>query len=150
MGEIGLRNQSEEINIQSDRIYNLFISHCWDRHFEYLRLVNMLDAAEDFFWKNYSVAIENPLAGGSKKKLASEIQSQIRSASAVIVISGMYVTHREWIQFEIDVCDYYAKPLIGLIPRGNVAIPKAIQGSAWAIERWSTASIVRSIIENTN
>lgn len=130
------------------KIYNLFISHCWDWDEEYARLVRMLDSVEGFYWKNYSVALDNPLSGGTNRKLAREIQRQIQSASAVIVISGMYVAHREWIQFEIDVTDYYAKPLIGVIPRGNTIVPKAVRESAWAIERWSARAIVRAIVEN--
>lgn len=126
--------------------YNLFISHCWSYDDEYLRLINLLNNAPEFYWKNYSVSIDNPLAGGSKTKLAAEIDGQIRLASAVLVISGIYVSHREWIQFEINLADKYNKPIVGIVPRGNVNIPAAISRSAWSIVNWSTRSIVSAII----
>lgn len=131
------------------RTYNLFISHCWSYDHEYVRLVNLLNNAPDFSWKNYSVSCDNPLMGGSKKKLAEEIDRQIRLASAVLVISGIYVSHREWIQFEINLADQYDKPIVGIVPRGNVNIPAAIRSSAWDIVSWSTNSIVNSIVDVT-
>ena len=131
------------------RIYNLFISHCWSYDDEYIRLVNLLNNAPDFYWKNYSVSFDNPLAGGSRKKLAEEIDRQIRLASAVLVISGIYVSHRKWIQFEINLADEYNKPIVGIVPRGNLNIPAAIRRSAWDIVNWSTNSIVDSIITVT-
>jgi len=131
------------------RTYNLFISHCWSYDDEYIRLVNLLDRVPDFSWKNYSVSFDNPLAGGSGEKLADEIDGQIRLASAVVVISGIYVSHREWIQFEINLADQYNKPIVGIVPRGNLNIPASIRRSAWDIVNWSTKSIVDSIITVT-
>ena len=130
-------------------VYNLFISHCWSYDDEYVRLVKLLNNAPDFDWKNYSVSFDNPLTGGSKKRLAEEIDRQIRLASAVLVISGIYVSHREWIQFEINLADEYNKPIVGIVPQGNINVPAAVRRSAWEIVNWSTNSIVDSIISVT-
>lgn len=128
--------------------YNLFISHCWSYDKDYIRLCNLLNNVYDFQWKNYSVSEDDPLAGGSRKKLAEEIDRQIRLASAVLVISGIYVSYREWIQFEIDLADKYNKPIVGLVPRGNSNIPIAVRNSAWQIVNWSTVSIIDAIVRN--
>lgn len=127
------------------RTYNIFISHSWSYNEEYDRLVKLLDNAPDLSWKNYSVPFDDPLAGGSKQKLAAEIESQIRLASIVLVISGMYVSYREWIQFEIDVSDKYNKPLIGIQPWGSTNTPSAVTRSAVAIVGWNTSSIIDAI-----
>ena len=127
------------------RTYNIFISHSWSYNEDYERLVKMLDNAPYFSWKNYSVPFDDPLAGGSKQKLAAEIESQIRLASVVLVISGMYVSYREWIQFEIDVSDKYNKPLIGIQPWGSTNTPYAVSRSAVAIVGWNTSSIIDAI-----
>lgn len=127
------------------RTYNLFISHSWSYNEDYERLVRLLDSSPYFSWKNYSVPFDDPLAGGSKVKLAAEIESQIRLASAVLVISGMYVTYREWIQFEIDVADKYNKPIIGIQPWGSLNTPFAVSRSAVTIVGWNTSSIVDAI-----
>lgn len=127
------------------RTYNIFISHSWSYNADYDRLVQMLNNAPYFSWKNYSVPFDDPLAGGSKAKLAAEIESQIRLASVVLVIAGMYVSYREWIQFEIDVSDKYNKPLIGIHPWGSTNTPYAITRSAITTVGWNTSSIVDAI-----
>jgi hypothetical protein len=130
------------------RIYNLFISHSWSYDEDYIRLAKMLNSDVYFYWKNYSVSWDNPLTGGSRKRLAEEISNQIRLASVVLVISGIYVAHKEWIQFEIDLADAYDKPIIGIRPRGSINIPSAITRSAVEIVNWNTNSVVESIRRN--
>jgi hypothetical protein len=130
------------------RTYNIFISHSWSYSDDYVRLVNLINSAPNFSWKNYSVSLDDPLAGGSKKKLAYEIDKQIRLASVVLVISGMYVTYREWIQFEIDLSDKYNKRIIGIQPWGSVNTPAAVTRSAVEVVGWNTSSIIDSIRRN--
>lgn len=130
------------------RTYNIFISHSWSYSDDYVRLVDLINSAPNFSWKNYSVSLDDPLAGGSKKKLADEIDKQIRLASVVLVISGMYVSYREWIQFEIDLSDQYNKPIIGVQPWGSVNTPAAVTRSAVEVVGWNTNSIIGSIRKN--
>lgn len=77
------------------RTYNIFISHSWSYDQDYVRLVNLLKGATYFNWKNCPVSRDAPLADGSKKRLAEEIDKQIRLASVVLAISGIYVSYRE-------------------------------------------------------
>jgi MTH538 TIR-like domain (DUF1863) len=130
------------------RTYNLFISHSWDYNDDYMRLVGLINSDETFEWKNYSVSFDDPLAGGSRKKLAEEIDGQIRLASVVLVISGMYVGYREWIQFEIDLADKYNKPIIGVHPWGSTNTPEAVSRSVLEIVNWNTGSIIDAIKRN--
>ena len=130
------------------RTYNLFISHSWKYSDDYDRLVNLLNGAMNFRWKNYSVSVDNPLTGGSKKKLAEEITSQIRLASVVLIISGMYVTYRKWIQFEIDLADKFEKPIVGIQPWRSINTPAAVTRSAAVVVAWNTNSIVNAIRAN--
>lgn len=130
------------------RTYNIFISHSWSYDSDYVRLVALLHSSHYFLWKNYSVSRDDPLAGGSRKKLAEEIDKQIRLASVVLVISGIYVTYREWIQFEIDLSDKYNKPIIGIQPWGSMNVPEAVRRSAVALVGWNTSSIVDAIRRN--
>ena len=127
------------------RTYNLFISHAWKYNDDYDRLVNLLNAASNFSWKNYSVPVDDPLAGGSRKKLADEIEKQVRLASVVLIISGMYVSYRDWIKFEIDLADLFKKPIIGIQPWGSTNVPAEVRRSAWEIVGWNTLSIVNAV-----
>ena len=42
------------------KTYRLFISHAWQYHDDYYRLVEMLNAANNFRWYNYSVPEHDP------------------------------------------------------------------------------------------
>jgi len=130
------------------RTYNIFISHSWKYSDSYFKLENLLRKAPGFKWKNYSISKRNPLAGGSKKKLAAEIERHIRLASIVLVISGMYVSYSEWIEFEIDLADRYEKPILGIFPRGNFNLPYAVSRSATEVVNWNTNSIVDAVGRN--
>jgi hypothetical protein len=130
------------------RTYNIFITHSWKYDDDYVRLVDLINSDPYFSWKNYSVPWDDPLSGGSKQKLADEIDGQIRLATVLLVISGMYVTYGEWIQFEIDLADKYNKPIIGVMPWGSTNTPYAVTRSAAEIVRWNTSSIIDAIRRN--
>lgn len=130
------------------RTYNLFISHAWKYGDEYQHLIELLNNARNFVWKNYSVSQDDPLAGGSRKKLAREIYNQIRLTSVVLVIAGMYVAHREWLKYEIDLADKFNKPVIGIRPRGSVYVPALVRESAIEIVGWNSRSIVNAVRRN--
>jgi len=130
------------------RTYNLFISHAWKYTDDYERLVKLLNPSRNFIWKNYSVPEDDPLAGGSRKKLAREIYNQIKLTSVVLVVSGIYVAHREWLKYEIDLADKFNKSIIGIKPRGAVYIPMSVRESAVEIVNWNDKSIISSIRRN--
>lgn len=132
------------------RTYNVFITHSWKYNEDYVRLVALLNSAPYFLWKNYSVPFDDPLSGGSKEKLAAEIDGQIRLASVLLVISGMYVSYGEWIKFEIDLADKYEKPIVGIQPWGSTNTPSAVRESAAEIVGWNTSSIVDAIKRNVS
>lgn len=125
------------------KIYGLFISHAWDRHEEYERLVAMLDSASNFSWRNFSVPRTDPLPGG--RTLASQLQAQIRPVNAALILAGMFVNHRDWILKEIELAQWYSKPIIGIVPWGNQRIPVQLEEAAVAMVRWNTDSIVAAI-----
>lgn len=127
------------------RNYHLFISHAWKYDDDYRRLVNLLNTAPHFRWSNYSVPQHNPLDANNTRKLEKELQDQIRPSSVVLVISGMYVNYREWIEYEIEVAEHYGKPIVGIRPRGAERIPVLVNKAAKEMVNWNTNSIVAAI-----
>ncbi len=127
------------------RTYHVFISHAWEHHDDYDRLVDMLDQAPNFSWKNYSVPEHDPLDADNQTELEEELREQIRPVHIVIVLSGMYAAYREWIQKEIDLAQEMGKPIIGVKPWGQERIPEVVQQAAEEIVGWNTDSIVRAI-----
>jgi len=126
--------------------YAVFISHAWDYSGEYYRFVNLLKNAQNFLWANYSVPEHDPLHDEkSKRALQEGLKRHIKPVNVVCILSGMYTSHSDWMQEEIDMAVELKKPIIGVQPLGNVNIPQAVQDAADDIVGWSTDSIVSAI-----
>ncbi|MDD1679378.1 MAG: TIR domain-containing protein [Methanomicrobiales archaeon] len=105
----------------------------------------MLDDAPYFAWTNYSVPEHDPLPNS---RLAMHLRDQIRPSSIVIILSGMYAAHSDWIQYEIEIAREMGKPILGIKPWGNQMIPVAVSSAAREIVGWNTNSIVEAIRRN--
>ena len=127
------------------KTYDVFISHAWDYNDDYYRLVRMLNEANNFKWRNYSVPEHDPADANSKTKLREALKRQMRPVNIVLVLSGMYVSHSEWIEFEIEFAQTLNKPMVGIRPWGNQRAPQAVTDAVDEMVRWNTSSIVTAI-----
>ena len=127
------------------KTYDLFISHAWRYHDDYYRIVNLLDNAPFFKWRNYSVPEHDPKDAGSKSKLQEALRRQMRPANAFLILAGMYAAYSDWIDFEIDFGLELDKPMIGVRPWGQQRVPKKVSESVDTMVGWNTSSIVDAI-----
>ena len=127
------------------KTYDLFISHAWRYDADYSRLVKLLRNASLFKWRNYSVPQHDPLETKTDRELEYALHRQIQPVNTVLIISGMYVNYREWIQYEIDVALHYDKPIIGIRPWGSERVPVDVRSVADVMVGWNTKSIVAAI-----
>ena len=129
------------------KTYDLFLSHVWRKshNSEYYRLEKLLKQARFFSWRNYSVPEHDPLGTKTDRELSQALDRQISPVNCFLVVSGMYVNHRRWIQEEIDIAQDYDKPIIGVIPRGQERVPTEVQEIALEMVGWQTSSIVAAI-----
>jgi len=127
------------------KTYNVFISHAWKYDAEYYRIEKLLKDAPNFSWKNYSVPQHDPLGTTTKKDLEEALRRHIRPTHVVVILSGMYVAYRDWIQKEIDIASEMGKPIIGIKPWGRERMPQAVQNAAKEIVGWNTSSVVSAI-----
>lgn len=135
--------------------YNLFISHAWKYSEDYNKVVDWLNEAQNegtLTWRNYSVPEHDPKidpdSSSGKKQLKEALKPQISSASKVIVISGMYVSYSDWIDYEIDTSVDYGKYIIGLKPWGQERIPQKVQDNADIMVGWNKKSLIDAIINS--
>jgi len=129
------------------KTYDLFLSHVWrnDENSEYYRLEKLLNSSPNFNWRNYSVPEHDALKTKTNEELQDALDRQIKPINCFIIIAGMYVNHREWIQKEIDIAKSYKKPIIGVKPQGQERIPIEVQDAAKEIVAWNTDSIVAAV-----
>lgn len=129
------------------KMYDLFLSHVWRRaeNSEYYRLESLLYEAPYFYWRNYSVPEHDPLGSKTDEELRQALNRQIAPINCFLVVSGMYVNHRRWIQEEISIAISHEKPIIGVTPWGQERVPIEVQCLAKEMVGWQTNSIVAAI-----
>jgi hypothetical protein len=127
--------------------YDLFLSHMWRKtdNSEYYRLEELLKEASNFAWRNYSVPEHDPLGTKTDKELREALDRQIRPINCFLIVSGMYVNHRKWIQAELEIAKSYGKPIVGVIPWGQERTPVEVQNAAREMVGWNTDSIVAAV-----
>ena len=129
------------------KTYDLFLSHMWRsaQNSEYYRLVRLLNSAPNFHWRNYSVPEHDPLGTQSDAQLRRALSRQISPVNCFLIIAGMYVNYRDWIQEELDIAAAYQKPVVAISPMGQQRTPAAVQTAANEIVGWRTASVVDAV-----
>lgn len=125
--------------------YRLLISHSWKYSTQYETIVGWLNSTSYFKWSNHSVSADNPLDTKTKKELKEQLTQQMRGCNAIIVVSGMYASYSEWIDYEIDEAIRMNKPIIGIKPWGSERIPKKISDNATTLVGWNSASLISAI-----
>lgn len=127
--------------------YRLFLSHAWNYHDSYERMIEFLDQAPRFIYSNYSVPRDKSFEGMGRNQLREQLRRQIRPVEATIILGGLYVSYSDWIQFEIDFAQSLMKPIIGVRPWGSQRMPQAVSDAANIVVGWNTDSIINAIRE---
>jgi hypothetical protein len=132
-----------ELIVPSLRTYKIFISHAWSYNDDYYRCEQFLNESPNFRWQNLSVPKHDPILDA--ERLAAELHNQMRPADVFLILSGMYVSQSDWIQYEINFARRIGRPIIGIRPWGSTQLPIAVQKGADEIVGWNSESIVGAI-----
>lgn len=127
------------------RDYHILISHSWDYSSDYETIKDWLKSAGYFEWTDYSVPLTKPLDVHGKRELMEKLRNRISLCSCVIILSGMYVSYSEWIDYEIDTALELGKPIIGIKPRGQERIPLKVSNNADVMVGWNSSSVVEAV-----
>ncbi len=131
-------------------MYNLFISHSWKYGDAYEKLVNLLEKASYFSYKNYSVPKDDslPISGSNyRQKLYEGIYNQMKYATVVLVLAGVYASYSDSINMEIEIAKILGKPIIAIEPWASENTSVIVKENANRIVAWNTSSIVDAIRE---
>ena len=145
-GVSNLYSDKKNSNVSDQERYRIFISHAWDYGSEYQRLVNLLNNAPNFSWQNYSVPKDSPIHNAkSKNDIEMGLSNHIKPAQIVIVLAGMYASHSDWMQIELELAEKMGKHIIGIKPFGAEKIPLIVQDTSDEMVGWNTQSIINTI-----
>lgn len=132
-------------------MYNLFISHSWAYSDAYEKLINLLNSVPDFYYKNYSVPINDPIHNApNDSQLKAAIKEQMSHASCILVLAGVYSTYSKWINIEIDLAKKgftVPKKIIAIEPWGAERTSLVVKNNSDKIVKWQTSSIIKAIKE---
>ena len=122
----------------------IFISHAWKYDKHYWKVHDWI--TENLDIANYSIPKHDNCGDNlTNKKLIECINEQIRQSQVIIILSGMYVSHSDWIQHEIEKAYDMDKYIIGVRPWGSERLPQIVQDKANIIVGWNKNSIISVI-----
>lgn len=127
------------------KTYNVFISHSWDHVVDLRNLRNLLENRGYFHVNFMEIPPHDPINSCNSTYVKSVIRGHLRDSNVVIGMAGVYASYSEWMRWELDTAIELGKPILGVIPRGQVNISTVIQTRANELVRWNTESIVDAI-----
>ena len=124
------------------------LDHSWNYSDAYEKLIKLLDNNWYFSYKNYSVPKDDPIHHAKNKKdLERAIEAQIRPASCVLILAGVYASYSKWINIEIDLAKRLNKKIIAIEPWGAERTSSVVKEAADVIVKWNSASVIQAIEE---
>jgi len=131
--------------------YHLFISHSWSYSDSYEKLIQLLDAAPNFSYKDFSVPKDDPIHNApNQAALYQAIKNKIAPTQVILILAGVYATYSKWIDREIQIAKtefQSPKPIIAIEPWGAEKTSLKVKDNADKIVGWNTNSIVSAIRE---
>lgn len=127
------------------RNYKVFISHSWT-HVEDLKSLRKLLEARGYFNVEFEEATpDEPINSENAEYIKSMLREKIKGADIILGIAGIYASHSEWIEWELDFAIRKEIPIVGVIPRGKERVSTIVKERAEDVVKWNTESIVSAI-----
>lgn len=126
-------------------VYNVFVSHSWDNSEDLKNLKILLEEKKYFKVEFKEVTKEEPINSTSATYIKSVLSNKIKNADIVIGLAGVYASHSDWMEWELDKALEHETPIIGVIPWGQQRVSTMVTSRSIEDVRWNTDSIVNAI-----
>lgn len=126
-------------------MYNIFISHSWDHVDDLNGLRRLLNNRGYFNVSFEEFSPENPINSSNIDYMKRRIRERIANSQVVIGMAGVYASHSEWMKWELETAISMGKPILGVVPWGQLNVSQVVKNNAVEIVRWNTESIVEAI-----
>jgi hypothetical protein len=109
-------------------------------------MVELLREYPNFSFRNYSVPEVDEIDASTEDELETALrEDQIKPATVVVILGGMYVAHSKWIKKEIILAEIESTPILGVKPYGSKQMPNFVEDPADEIIGWQAESVVEGI-----
>lgn len=127
------------------RVYSLFISHSWDYDDILQNLKNLLNSRGYFPAEYTQIEKDCPINSVRASVVKANITKRLEQSDVVLAIAGIFASHSDWMQWEMDKAKELGLKVIGVVPRGQERISQEVYNRSVIDVRWNADSIVDAI-----
>jgi hypothetical protein len=132
-------------------IWDLFITHAWRYHQDWIRLSELLDAEAGLSWRNFSVPWHDPAmdpntdVGG--RFVRNWLETQILPVVGVVALASVFErgSGKRWVVTELEFARQHRKPILGLPSFGQSAVPDEMVPLVDAVSGWDASQIIKTL-----
>jgi hypothetical protein len=134
-----------------ERMYDLFITHAWRYHDDWVRASEMFDKFLGGSWRNFSVPWYDPALDPNtdvgKRLVHRWLEQQIVPTCGVILLSSVYQNQsaRKWVVLEVELARKYQKRVVALPAFGTAAISPEVISLVDAQCSWEAEQVVGAL-----
>lgn len=132
------------------KTYSIFISHSWDNSDDLEKLQNLLNERGYFNVGFKEVTKGEPINSDNADYIKQSLKNKINNSNIVLGLAGIYASHSDWMEWELDKALKLGVPIVGVIPRGQDRVSKTVSSRSKSDVRWNTESIVNAIRDYAN
>lgn len=130
--------------------YRVSICHSYGHRDIYFDLVQKLNDAKHFDWRNLSIQYDMRFGAGDSEvdndELRAEIGKRIAECEVFLVLTKPIASRRRWLQWEIRHAKQLQKPIVGIARRRNDSVSSFVKQHADDIvDTWRIDHIVNAI-----
>jgi hypothetical protein len=132
-------------------MYDIFITHAWRYHDDWIQLSSLFDAEKSIKWRNFSVPWYDPALDPNTelgaRAIRSWIDGQIRPVIGTVLLDGVYAVKstRKWLELEVELSRTHEKPVVVLPALGTTTISPEAKALADAAVDWDALQIIKAL-----
>jgi hypothetical protein len=134
-------------------MYDIFITHAWRYHDDWVRLSNLFDAEKSIKWRNFSVPWYDPALDPNTELGARAVRAwldgQIRPVMGTVLLDSVYAVKstRKWLQLEVEISRGHVKPVVVIPAHGATTISDEALALADGAAEWDAIGIIKMLEE---
>lgn len=135
-------------NVHTLKNYDIFITHAWRNHEDWVRMGELLDNCVEINWRNFSVPWHDPAMTPNSeighKYIMNCLENQIIPVHGFILLTGLYAVKscQKWLDIEIQMARKHKKPVVKVPPFGKDSVPEKMSMLYGQSASWNASEIV--------
>ncbi len=123
----------------------VIVAHGWIRDDDYSRVIEYLETAENFFYRNLSKPDESGPGGDSTAARRTAIAEALKEAEIVVCSAGTWERYHDWARYTVERAEELELPVIAIEHFGPREMDVRLKGHAAEAVGWDSRSIVDAI-----